>query len=194
MPETSLGLHPDVGASYFLSRLPGYLGEYLGLTGARLDGADMLACGLATHYVPSKSVADLEKALKSYGPGTIQDIPSLVDEFTCNVKLREKSPINRLAEINKCFSKVTVEEIVDALDQEGDQCNGWFKASSEILRKASPISLKITLKSIRTGRHQSLADCLKHEYRLSVRCVLRRASNDLYEVLCFLLSVHAIRE
>ncbi|OAO95533.1 CHY1 [Arabidopsis thaliana] len=53
MPETALGLFPDVGASYFLSRLPGFFGEYVGLTGARLDGAEMLACGLATHFVPS---------------------------------------------------------------------------------------------------------------------------------------------
>ncbi|XP_042510728.1 3-hydroxyisobutyryl-CoA hydrolase 1-like isoform X2 [Macadamia integrifolia] len=54
MPETSLGLFPDVGASYYLSRLPGLFGEYVGLTGARLDGAEMLACGLATHFVPAK--------------------------------------------------------------------------------------------------------------------------------------------
>ncbi|KRY94337.1 putative 3-hydroxyisobutyryl-CoA hydrolase 3, partial [Trichinella zimbabwensis] len=53
MPETALGLFPDVGASYYLSRLPGFFGEYVGLTGARLDGAEMLACGLATHFVPS---------------------------------------------------------------------------------------------------------------------------------------------
>ncbi|KAJ0736853.1 putative 3-hydroxyisobutyryl-CoA hydrolase [Helianthus annuus] len=52
MPETALGLFPDVGASYYLSRLPGFFGEYVGLTGARLDGAEMLACGLATHFVP----------------------------------------------------------------------------------------------------------------------------------------------
>ncbi|KAK9120704.1 hypothetical protein Syun_018321 [Stephania yunnanensis] len=53
MPEASLGLYPDVGASYFLSRLPGCFGEYLGLTGARINGAEMLACCLATHFVPS---------------------------------------------------------------------------------------------------------------------------------------------
>ncbi|ONM27484.1 3-hydroxyisobutyryl-CoA hydrolase 1 [Zea mays] len=53
MPETSLGLFPDVGASYFLARLPGFYGEYVALVGARLDGAEMLACGLATHFVPS---------------------------------------------------------------------------------------------------------------------------------------------
>ncbi|KAK2999608.1 hypothetical protein RJ639_024065 [Escallonia herrerae] len=54
MPEALIGYFPDVGASYFLSRLPGYYGEYLGLTGARIDGAEMLACGLATHFVLSK--------------------------------------------------------------------------------------------------------------------------------------------
>uniref|UniRef100_M1CFJ1 3-hydroxyisobutyryl-CoA hydrolase n=1 Tax=Solanum tuberosum TaxID=4113 RepID=M1CFJ1_SOLTU len=53
MPETDLGHFPDVGASYFLSRLPGFFGEYAGLTGSRLDGAEMLACGLATHFVSS---------------------------------------------------------------------------------------------------------------------------------------------
>ncbi|KAK8604776.1 hypothetical protein V6N13_082249 [Hibiscus sabdariffa] len=53
MPETALGHLPDVGASYFMSRLPGFFGEYVGLSGARLDGAEMLACGLATHFVPS---------------------------------------------------------------------------------------------------------------------------------------------
>ncbi|KAJ0434206.1 putative 3-hydroxyisobutyryl-CoA hydrolase [Helianthus annuus] len=52
MPETALGSFPVVGASYYLSRLPGFFGEYVGLTGARLDGAEMLACGLATHFVP----------------------------------------------------------------------------------------------------------------------------------------------
>ncbi|KAF7813385.1 putative 3-hydroxyisobutyryl-CoA hydrolase 3 [Senna tora] len=54
MPEAYIGLHPDVGASYFLSRLPGHFGEYLGLTGAKLNGAEMVACGLASHFVPSK--------------------------------------------------------------------------------------------------------------------------------------------
>ncbi|XP_070006922.1 3-hydroxyisobutyryl-CoA hydrolase 1-like isoform X2 [Nicotiana tabacum] len=53
MPEIALGFFPDIGASYCLSRLPGFLGEYAGLTGARLDGAEMLACGLATHFVSS---------------------------------------------------------------------------------------------------------------------------------------------
>ncbi|KAI5084436.1 hypothetical protein GOP47_0000605 [Adiantum capillus-veneris] len=181
MPETALGLHPDVGASFFLSRVPGYLGEYLALTGARLDGADMVGCGLATHFVPSQSLPDLEKALLSLDTASVEDISALIEQFTVNVKLQEKSPLHRSAEINRCFSKVTVEEILEALSREGDNCYGWYKASAESLRKASPVSLKITLKSIREGRHQSLADCLIREYRLSVRCVSRKLSNDLYE-------------
>ncbi|XP_070006926.1 3-hydroxyisobutyryl-CoA hydrolase 1-like isoform X5 [Nicotiana tabacum] len=59
MPEIALGFFPDIGASYCLSRLPGFLGEYAGLTGARLDGAEMLACGLATHFV-SSAVLEIE--------------------------------------------------------------------------------------------------------------------------------------
>ncbi|MCO5610949.1 hypothetical protein L7F22_065196 [Adiantum nelumboides] len=181
MPETTLGLHPDVGASYFLSRLPGYLGEYLGLTGARLDGVDMLGCGLATHFVMSESLPDLEKALRSFDTESIEDISVFIDQFTVNAKLQEKSPLHRLAEINRCFSKVTVEEILEALSCEENNCHGWYKASAESLRKASPVSLKVTLKSIREGRHQPLADCLIREYRLSVRCVFAKLSTDLYE-------------
>uniref|UniRef100_A0A7C8ZDQ8 3-hydroxyisobutyryl-CoA hydrolase n=1 Tax=Opuntia streptacantha TaxID=393608 RepID=A0A7C8ZDQ8_OPUST len=62
-PETAVGLFSDVGASYFLSRLPGFFGEYLGLTGARLDSAEMLACCLATHFVPSVKLPLLEEEL-----------------------------------------------------------------------------------------------------------------------------------
>lgn len=181
MPETALGLHPDVGASYFLSRLPGYFGEYAGLTGARLDGADLLATGLATHFVPSQSLPDLEKALKSITIGSFEDVSSTIDEFSMKVNPKEKSPLQRLMQINKCFSKSTVEKILAALDSEGDNCDGWYKATAEILRKASPLSLKLTLRSIREGRHQTLRECLQREYRMTVRCVNRKLSNDFYE-------------
>lgn len=181
MPETALGLHPDVGASHFLSRLPGYLGEYVGLTGARLDGADLLVCGLASHFVPSKSLPELEEALKSFSTGDVEDVSSIIDEFTIKVKPKENSVLHRLAEINKCFSKTTMENILEALELEGDNCHGWYKASAESLKKASPLSLKITLRSIREGRHQSLGECLAREYRLTIRCVARKFSNDFYE-------------
>lgn len=182
MPETGLGLHPDVGASYFLSRLPGFLGEYLGLTGARLDGTELLATGLATHYVPSERLHLLEERLKSLKSGN----PSLVDEvinsFSEKMDCKEGSPVLRLGEIDSCFSKLSVEEILEALDQKQEETNdGWFGSTITTLRKASPLSLKITLRSIREGRHQNLYDCLMREYRITVRCLLRNISNDFYE-------------
>lgn len=181
MPETELGLHPDVGASYFLSRLPGYFGEYAALTGARLDGPDLLACGLATHFVPSESLPELEKLLKSLTSGDVEDVSSVIDEFSIKLNPKEGSPLHRLAEINKCFSKTTVEKILEALEIEGDKCDGWYIATAERLRRASPVSLKITLRSIREGRHQSLRDCLIREYRMTIRCVMQKFSGDFYE-------------
>ncbi|CAI9111813.1 OLC1v1012136C2 [Oldenlandia corymbosa var. corymbosa] len=67
MPEASIGVFPDCGASYFFSRIPGYFGEYLGLTGTRLTGIEMLHCGLATHFVLSKDLTSLEDSLDSLG-------------------------------------------------------------------------------------------------------------------------------
>ncbi|MCO5594080.1 hypothetical protein L7F22_048101 [Adiantum nelumboides] len=188
MPETVLGFHPDVGASYFLSHLPGNIGEYAGLTGARLDGAEMLACGLATHYVPSKALLELENALKKFSQGGLGGVRALINQYaTVKVKLQERSFLHRLAEIDRCFSKSTVELILEELESHGDSCDGWYKASVENMRRASPLSLKITLKSIRKGRHQPLADCLKHEYRLSIRLLDGNFSGDFYEGIRALL-------
>uniref|UniRef100_A0A7C8ZDF1 3-hydroxyisobutyryl-CoA hydrolase n=1 Tax=Opuntia streptacantha TaxID=393608 RepID=A0A7C8ZDF1_OPUST len=99
-PETAVGLFPDVGASYFLSRLPGFFGEYLGLTGARLDSAEMLACCLATHFVPSW----LGTINKCFSHGTVEEILSSLeieaakkneDWISVAIKsLKKASPIN----------------------------------------------------------------------------------------------------
>ncbi|KAJ0739783.1 putative 3-hydroxyisobutyryl-CoA hydrolase [Helianthus annuus] len=96
MPETALGLFPDVGASYYLSRLPGFFGEYVGLTGARLDGAEMLACGLATHFVPLEKFSALEDALCKANTGDPKIINNIIHDFSNkNPKLKEKSQFFR---------------------------------------------------------------------------------------------------
>eukprot|EP00249_Psilotum_nudum_P019853 c27449_g1_i1 orf=795-2099(-) len=182
MPETALGLHPDVGASYFLSHLCGYLGEYLGLTGARLDGAELFASGLATHFVPSERLAELEKRLQNLNSGDLDIVNSAINEFSEKIKPKEGSPLYRLAQIDKCFSKNSMEEILNALEFEGAKVDdNWYEGTLRALRKASPVSLKITLRSIREGRHQSLYDCLVREYRMTARCVFRKISTDFYE-------------
>ncbi|ONI22131.1 hypothetical protein PRUPE_2G109100 [Prunus persica] len=95
MPETALGLFPDVGASYYLSRLPGFFGEYVGLTGTRLDGAEMLVCGLATHFVPSTRLSYLEEALCKVDSSDFNIIQAIIDKYSQNPTLKEKSAYYR---------------------------------------------------------------------------------------------------
>jgi enoyl-CoA hydratase len=89
MPETGIGLFPDVGGSYFLPRLPGELGLYLGLAGRRLDAADCLYCGIATHYVESAALAALESALAEISPTETAD--AAVSEILDRAGTRSKT-------------------------------------------------------------------------------------------------------
>ncbi|XP_027773456.1 3-hydroxyisobutyryl-CoA hydrolase-like protein 5 isoform X2 [Solanum pennellii] len=150
-PETLIGFHPDCGFSYMLSRLSGRLGEYLGLTGARLKGKEVVAAGLATHIVPSQKLVELEKCLLSLNSGDENAIESVIKEFSTDFEIHENSilQLNRMSIINECFSKDTVEEIL--------------------------------MSFIREGRKQTLSECLKKEFRISNNILRRTISNDFYE-------------
>ncbi|GAB4837724.1 hypothetical protein Ancab_002578 [Ancistrocladus abbreviatus] len=106
MPEAAIGLFIDVGASYFLSRLPGYLGEYLGLAGTRLAGGEMFACGLATHFVPSKDLRLLENELEQLGSNA-SSIIEIVKKYSQQPCIKEDSPCTRL-------EKVAVKHLLNA--------------------------------------------------------------------------------
>lgn len=191
MPENALGLFPDVG--HFLSRLPGFFGEYLGLTGTRLDGAEMLACGLATHFVPSAKLSLLEKALISRAASATSScdlafISAIIDEYSLQQPaLNEKSALHKMDVIDKCFSRPTVEDIASALEKEvttrdanraGDE---WLASTIQSLKKASPMSLKICLRSIREGRVQAMDECLVREYRIACHVMRGQISKDFRE-------------
>ncbi|KAK9913159.1 hypothetical protein M0R45_036983 [Rubus argutus] len=189
MPETALGSLPDVGSSYFLPRLPGFFGEYLGLTGARLDGPEMLALGLATHFVPSTKVVLLEEALvskvgSSSSTCDVALISSIIDEYTQRPAVKNNSACQKMYVIDKCFSHNTVEEIFSALEEEtkintnGDE---WLNSTIQSLKNASPISLKITLRSIREGRTQGVGESLVREYRMVCHIVQGKLSKDAAE-------------
>ncbi|RWR80603.1 3-hydroxyisobutyryl-CoA hydrolase 1 isoform X1 [Cinnamomum micranthum f. kanehirae] len=179
MPEAALGLFPDVGASHFLSRLPG---EYVGLTGARLDGAEMLACGLATHFVNSNRLPLLEEALVEVDTVDPAVVCAIIDRYSQEVPLKEKSAYHKLDIINRCFSKRTVEEILSSLEQEAvDGADVWITETIQSLEKASPIGLKLTLRSFREGRLQTIEQCFIREYRMFCHAMKRDVSNDFYE-------------
>uniref|UniRef100_M4FFU4 3-hydroxyisobutyryl-CoA hydrolase n=1 Tax=Brassica campestris TaxID=3711 RepID=M4FFU4_BRACM len=204
MPETSLGIFPDVGASYFLSRLPGFFGEYVGLTGARLDGAEMLACGLATHFVPSTRLTALEADLCRVGSSDpVTYASTILDAYTQHPHPKQKSACHRqifngnlchqflisinfslcrLDVIDKCFSRRTVEEIISALEREAThKPDDWISATIGALKKASPASLKISLRSIREGRLQGLGQCLIRENRMVAHMMKGDISKDFVE-------------
>ncbi|CAD6255665.1 unnamed protein product [Miscanthus lutarioriparius] len=182
MPETALGSLPGVGATYFLSRLPGFYGEYVALAGARLDGAEMLACGLATHFVQSNRLLLLEESLKKVDTSNTFAVCSTIDQFAQQPSLKENSSLNRLEIINKCFSKSTVEEIISTLEQVASNlADEWVARTIQYLKKASPTSLKITLRSIREGRTQTVGECLHREYRVICHLIRGDFSRDFYE-------------
>ncbi|KZV14961.1 3-hydroxyisobutyryl-CoA hydrolase 1 [Dorcoceras hygrometricum] len=182
MPETALGLFPDVGSSYYLSRLPGFFGEYVGLTGARLDGAEMLACGLATHFVPSERLSLLEEALCKVDSSDPTVISSTISQFSHAPSLKKNSVYNRLVIINKCFSRRTVEDIIGSLEIENsEKKDEWISSTVQTLKKASPMSLNIALRSIREGRLQGVRKCLIREFRMVCHVVRGEISKDFVE-------------
>ncbi|RYR58166.1 hypothetical protein Ahy_A05g023837 [Arachis hypogaea] len=105
MPEVHIGHFPDAGASYFLSRLPGYFGEYLGLTGTRLKGAEMLACGLATHFIPSMRLQSLENALQAVTSSNVSTIATLIETFANKAYARKNSSFMRIDSVKSNNSK-----------------------------------------------------------------------------------------
>ncbi|XP_012142603.1 3-hydroxyisobutyryl-CoA hydrolase isoform X2 [Megachile rotundata] len=173
MPETAIGLYPDVGGSYFLPRLEGKLGLYLGLTGDRLKGADVLFAGIATHFVPSEKLSDLRQDLLVTDTSNINNV---LNKYQPEKFDQEFSLAPHMEKINKCFSAPSVEEIVKRLKEDNSE---WAEKTLGMLLKASPTSLKMTMCAIQKGAALTLADCLKMEFRLS-NAVLHKNS-DFYE-------------
>ncbi|GFZ12725.1 ATP-dependent caseinolytic (Clp) protease/crotonase family protein [Actinidia rufa] len=148
-PEASIGFHTDCGFSYMLSHLPGSLGEFLALTGARLNGKELVAAGLATHFVPSEKLAELEKKLITLNSGDENAVKSVIEEYCIEVQIDEGSVLNKKSIIDECFSKDTVEEIVKSFESVvSKEGNAWIGAVLKGLKRSSPTGLKITLRSV----------------------------------------------
>ncbi|KAM3698965.1 hypothetical protein ACJW31_06G226400 [Castanea mollissima] len=181
-PEASIGFHTDCGFSYIHSHLPGHLGEYLALTGARLNGKELVAAGLATHFVLSEKLPELEKRLISLNSGDKNAVKSAIEEFSVEVQLDEDSVLNKKSIIDECFSKDSVAEIIKSFEAEASkEGNGWIGAVLKGLKRSSPTGLKITLRSIRDGRKQTLPESLKKEFRLTMNILRASISEDVYE-------------
>lgn len=155
MPETAIALFPDVGTSYILPRLPGELGTWLALTGARLAGADAVHAGLATHFVPRARLADLVAALESDGVAALAEFAGALPAFSL-------APHRAL--IDACFSAATAPEILSRLAARPEP----FAAEAlSALRAASPASVVWSLALLREGAARGLAQCLSAELAMT---------------------------
>lgn len=173
MPETGIGLFPDVGGTYFLPRCPGELGIYLGLTGARLKGADILTAGVATHFVPRASMAALEQALIDAAPGDKAAIDAIVMKFATDPGSSQLA--ERKAEIDRRFGGESVAAVMTALETDPTP---FSIEQAGIIRAKSPTSVKLTFAQLRRGRSLSLRDCMKLEWRICNHIAL---GHDFYE-------------
>ncbi|KAA8588375.1 hypothetical protein FQN60_001569 [Etheostoma spectabile] len=178
MPETAIGLFPDVGGGHFLPRLRGKLGLFLALTGFRLKGRDVQRAGVATHFVESKKIPELETALVDLKSPSAEDVSRVLDSYQSQSSLDSEKPFvldKHMSDIDRLFSSSSVEGIVQNLKADGSE---FANKQAETLSRMSPMSLKITYKQLKAGATLSLQDVLVMEYRLSQACM---RGCDFYE-------------
>jgi len=166
MPETAIGLFPDVGGAWFLSRLPGETGTYLALTGVPASVGDCIELGIATHLTSSGDLAGLEADLHAtdLSNDTHTAVRSVLERYSTPYAGETPTALAR-AEIDRIFSADSMEEIIARLEEAG---SGFANRALEMLSSKSPTSLKVTLEQIRRGRRaSSFAATMTMEYRMS---------------------------
>ena len=169
MPETAIGFFPDVGGSYFLSRLPGQLGTYLGVTGVQVRAADALYAGLADWCISSSQLPELDHCLNhmSWPQHPAQALQALiatlgVDKFPGS-ELKAMQPV-----IDRHFALADVPSIRAALQAETTPTfQDWAEETVEVLDSRSPSAMAITLELLRRGRELSLSECFAQELQLN---------------------------
>jgi enoyl-CoA hydratase len=165
MPETNIGLFPDVGGGYFLSRCSGHLGEYLALTGQTLKGSEAVSVGLADACMDSSRLTRLWD--------TLQDTPFESGEAVqrwCQTFVSQQDaskPAWPMHELNGCFAQSDVSAIMGALQSLNSD---WALDTVQQLRKRSPLMLYVVLELIRRARHMGLADDLRMERDVVRHC------------------------
>ncbi|WP_313646920.1 enoyl-CoA hydratase/isomerase family protein [Pseudomonas sp.] len=168
MPEVGIGYFPDVGGSYFLSRIPGELGTYLGVSGAQIQAADALYCGLADWYVPSDRLAALDQGLEQlrFGHQPLKDLQNLLAKL--GSQALEGAPLEKLRPvIDHFFSQPDLPTIVEQLRSVsiGDS-HPWALATADQLQTRSPLAMAVTLELLHRARQCTLEECFAMELHL----------------------------
>lgn len=163
MPETGIGLFPDVGGGWYLPRLEGRVGVFLALTGARLDGADCLALGLATHYLPSEKLAEAKARIAKHP----DRIGGILGELS--VTAPPAAITGQIDRINRLFASDTYEDILAALEADGGD---WAVKELGVLHGKSPQTCKVALRQLKEGGEMhDFASQMAQEYAIGSHVV-----------------------
>jgi enoyl-CoA hydratase len=184
MPEAAIGLFPDVGAGWYLSRLPGRIGEFLALAGARLDGAECLWAGIATHYLPSAALPEAKARIAAD--------PPMIETVLAELSIDPPEPrlARNIEKIDRLFASDRLEDILAALEADPSE---WAAKELKTLRARSPLTMKVALREIAEARRrpgldpgllkasdpgsrrddgQAFAEEMRIEYRLAARIIM----------------------
>ena len=164
MPETGIGLFPDVGGGWHLSRLPGRMGQFLALTGARLDGAECLWAGLATHYLPHEALTEAkERIANGHEPGGVLSALAVTPP-----PARIEGNASAIA---KHFASDRYEDILASLERDDTE---WAAKELATLRTKSPQTCKVALRQLAESvQLTDFADNMRMEYRIAARVLVR---------------------
>ena len=165
MPETAIGLFPDVGGGWYLSRLPGRVGQYLALTGARLGGAECVALGLATHFVPAGKLDEVKAAIT----GDAHAIGNALSG--ASVDVGPAAILEYVEAIDRLFASDDLEEVIAALEADSSD---FARETLTTLRTRSPQAMKVSLKLLLDGASMpTFEDEMRQEYAVATRVVQR---------------------
>lgn len=165
MPETGIGLFPDVGGGWYLSRLKGRLGVFLALTGARLDGGECLLAGLATHYLPSEGLAEAKVRIAA-DPSRMDGILGSLSESPPEARLEANLPL-----IDRLFASDRYEDVIGALEAD---TSDWAAKELATLKTKSPQTCKVALRQLKESLTcADFAANMVMEYRIASRVLLR---------------------
>ena len=165
MPETGIGLFPDVGGGWYLSRLPGRMGQYLALTGHRLDGAECLVLGLATHYLTADALGEAKAGIAA----APQDVAATLD--SASTAPPAAAIVAHRAEIDRLFASDRLEDIYEALAADPGE---FARQTLATLKTKSPQTMKVSLKLLLDGRAMAtFEDEMRQEYAVGARVVQR---------------------
>ena len=171
MPEVSVGYFPDIGASYFLPRMPGETGMYLALTGRAVGQSDAFYLGFATHCIKAEKFDAILAELCEAEP--VDELLYRHHQNPGDAELPKLRPI-----IDRIFAADSVEEIVEGLRAETGEMADWARETADEIGKKSPISLKVAFRQVREGAKLELDQALRLEYRIARRFL---QGDEVYE-------------